>query len=326
MSKFRTLIVGDFHSEAAALLKSQPHLDVHSQVSSYLEPHSLNGVDILLIRSGTKIHKKLLEKNTSLKLIITATSGFDHIDLHSVQNHSISCCYCPDAHVESVAQLTLQLILQLLRGGPAVASCIPQNKWRAPLLRGRTLEDLSLGIIGLGRIGQRVTTLAKAFGFHVQAYDPYIEENQFKKSGAERTSLIELLKTSDVISLHTPLTSKTKRTINHRTMGHINPEAFLINTARGALIDETELAVRMREGLLSGAALDVFDKEPLAKDSPLRELENVLLTPHIGAYTESAFRNGGFEAVEKVLAFVEKRSLKNTLPPTEAWAEDLIPD
>lgn len=324
MSRFRVLILGDFHTDALAHLKSHLQLDVQQQSQSQIAPEDLASTQILIIRSGTKIHEKLLSSANELKMIVTATSGFDHIDLDLIRNKQILAAYCPNSHVESVAQLALMLLLQLMREGSSTHKAVQNGHWRKKLSRGRTLNNLSLGIIGLGRIGQRVAQLAQAFQMQVQAYDPYLSEDDFSKNNVQRTSLIELLKTSDVISLHAPLTSETKHLINQKTTVHMNPDAYFINVARGALVDETELAVRMREGLLKGAAFDVFEKEPLARDSPLQELNNVIFSPHVGAYTESAFRTGGFEAAQKVIAFAESQPIVDSLPPATLWAPHLI--
>ena len=281
----------------------------------------LEGVEALLVRSRTKVSEALLLQAPQLKYVITATSGFDHIDFLACEKAAVQVAYTPEANADSAAEHTLALILNLVRSINTGDRLIRKHEWKEHLPKTHSLKDLQLGIVGLGRIGQRVAKLAKAFGMHIVAHDPYVTPETFKQLGVEPLSLIEVLLSSDVITLHVPMTKETRYLINHQTLEHINPDAYLINVARGDLIDETELAIKMEKGLLKGAALDVFEKEPLPQESRLRSLKNVLLTPHVGAYCIDAFARGSELAVDELLYMLEVQKSPSRLPLAAGWFE-----
>lgn len=324
MSKKNVVVTCEITTEALALLKSQNHLDVSFSKSGQPEIDEIQQAHGLLIRSGTRLHRDLLLQCANLEFIVTATSGFDHIDLTTCKERGIEVSYCPEANVESAAQLTLSLILNILRHLPQMHNRVTKNHWRENTKRGLELTGLQLGLVGLGRIGKRVAQLAQAFQMNVVAHDPYVDTSEMQNLGVQPLGLIEVFKTSDVVSFHVPLTSETKHLVNHRTLAHFNPDAYLINASRGPVIDETELAVRMREGLFSGVALDVFEREPLPKESPLRVLDNAIFTPHVGAYTEQAFQRASMQAAEKISAWFKDQKCKDLLPPNTEWARYLI--
>lgn len=323
-SALSLLITCDLTLEALAMLRAQNNLKIEFSKSQQPTAEELQDAQALLVRSGTKVNEHLIKQCPKLKFVVTATSGFDHIDLNFCKKQNIAVSFCPQANAESAAQWTMTLMLNLLRQFPKTTMALEQNKWREGLKRGLELSGLQLGLIGLGRIGSRVAELAQVFQMNVVAHDPYVEMSHFEKLGVKPLGLIEVFKTSDVVSFHVPLTKDTRHMINHRTLEHLNPDAYLINASRGGVIDETELAVRMRTGLLSGAALDVFEKEPLASDSPLKGLNNVILTPHVGAFTEQAFTRGSQEAANKVISFLRGEPVSDLLPPPTPWAAQLL--
>jgi D-3-phosphoglycerate dehydrogenase len=324
MSKVKVLVTCDLTSEALAVLRSRDDIDLQFSQTPQPTPAELEKVQVLLTRSGTRVNDQLLQNAPALKFVVTATSGFDHFDLKLLQKNGVGASFCPSANAESAAQWTLTLMLNLLRQFSKMAASVRQQKWREGFTRGVELSGLQLGIVGLGRIGSRVATLAQAMQMDVVTYDPYVPRETFSRLNVKTLGLIELFKTSDVISFHVPLTIETKAIVNRRTLEHINPDAYLINVSRGAVIHEAELATHMRLGHLKGAALDVFENEPLPKDSPLRGLSNVILVPHVGAYTDQAFARGSFEAAEKVVAFLRGQPVSDSLPPQTEWANHLI--
>ncbi len=281
----------------------------------------LEGVEALLIRSRTKVIEALLLSAPQLKYIVTATSGFDHIDFLACEKARVQVAYTPEANADSAAEHTLALMLNLIRSVNMGDKLIRKHEWKEHLPKTHSLKDLQLGLVGLGRIGQRVTRLAQAFGMQVVAHDPYVAPEVFKNLNVQPLSLIEVLLSSDVISLHVPTTKETRYLINHQTLEHINPDAYLINVARGDLVDETELAIKMEKGLLKGAALDVFEKEPLPQESRLRALKNVILTPHVGAYCSDAFARGSELAVDELLYMLEGQKSPSRLPLATGWFE-----
>lgn len=325
MSKapIRVLITQDCSSEATAVLSSRIGAEVVCAETPQPSAEELKGVHALLIRSRTKVNKDLLALATDLKIVASATSGFDHMDTLACQAKGITVVHCPEANQESAAQLTMTLMLDITRQMTFAHNNIKQGKWREGLARGIELTGLQLGIVGLGLIGGRVAELANAFKMKVVAYDPYQTDEQFVKVGARRIGMMELFKSSDIISLHVPLTRETKHLINPRTLAHFNPDAYLINVSRGPVIDETELAVFMRKGRLKGAALDVFDKEPLSKDSPLHSLDNIIFSPHIGGHALQAFEKASMLAATKICEYFQGQAPDRQLPLNVEWAQYL---
>ncbi|MEO0334865.1 MAG: NAD(P)-dependent oxidoreductase [Pseudomonadota bacterium] len=278
----KVIVANECSIEAIALLKSMFANQVSSITQRELTREDLKDTEALLIRSGTRITNDLLERAPNLKTVVSSTVGFDHMDLDAMAKRNVVAMYCPSSHTESTAQLTIAHFLNLTRSLVLADKAIRKDYWRTEIKRKASLEDMQLGIVGFGRIGQRVAELARVFGMHVVAHDPYVDHGVFEKTGVKPLSLIEVFKTSDLVTFHVPLTTETRHMVNEKTLEHFNPKAYLVNASRGGVINETELAVKMREGLLAGAALDVFEKEPLKKQSPLMELPNVLLSAHMG--------------------------------------------
>ncbi len=319
MAKPRILIVDHFDAEAVAWLEAQ--LDCEIRLSEQLRPRAedLMDIDGLLIRSRTKVDRSLLDQAKRLRIVVTATSGFEHVDFKECQARKIKIAHCPEANVASAAELTILLMLAFVRRLPQTLESMNKNQWRHEGLRGRELRGQNLGIFGLGRIGQRVARLAQAFEMKVSACDPYQSDESFDSLKIERLGLSEILVQSDIISLHVPLTKETKGLINGQTLGVINPEAVIINASRGGVVDENEVITALDEGRLKGAALDVFEREPLIKESRLRARNETILTPHIGAFTEEAVRAASFEAVKSTADFFKGGACANLLPLAEPW-------
>jgi D-3-phosphoglycerate dehydrogenase len=282
----------------------------------------LNEADILLIRSRTKVDRLLLERAPALKLIVTATSGFDHIDWRECQKRGVLVSHTPEANAQSTAELTLALMLAWERNLVAARRNVREGNWREGLSRPHGLENQELGIIGLGRVGRRVARLAAAFGMHLTAYDPYVEEDIFRAHGCERLSLIELLKANDYVSLHVPLTSETLHLLNGPTLNEMPDESVLINTCRGPVVDENALITALDEGVIAGAAMDVIEREPPPKGHRSLTHPKLLLTPHIGAYTDTAWEKASNEAVDKALKFLRGQPVLDTLPLRAPWFEN----
>lgn len=284
-----------------------------------LNAQSAAQAECILIRSQTKIDAEFLDKHPNTKLIVTATSGFDHINLKETQKRDITVAQTPNANAQSTAELTMMLILAAERQLTNATKNVKQNKWRTGLERPHGLEGKTLGIIGLGRVGTRVAALANAFGMKVQAHDPYIDEEEFPKKNVEHVGLIECLKTSDIVTLHVPLTKETKYLLNNPTFGEMQSDAILINTCRGAVVNENDLMVALNERKIAFAAMDVIEREPPPKGHPLTDHPRLILTPHIGAYTKIAWEKASHEAVDKVLDFKSGKKVSDTLPIEAPW-------
>ncbi len=245
-----------------------------------------------------------------LRVVARYGVGTDTVDLGAAERHGVTVTNTPGANTVAVAELTLGLVLALARDLPGAVSEARAGGWRRS--RGWELSGKTLGLIGLGRIGQAVAMRAAAFGMHVIGHDPYAPE----VPGVERVDLDRLWPRADVISLHLGLTEDSHHLIDADVLRRCKPTAVIVNTARGGLIDERALADALREGRLAGAAADAFEHEP-PTGSPLLELATFLPTPHLGATTREASRHMGVAAAESVIAVLGGASPRNVvLAPT----------
>ena len=244
----------------------------------------------LIVRSQTQVTSELIQAGTQLKVIGRAGVGLDNIDLAAAGAAGIAVVYTPDQNSNAVAELTLGLMLSLARRIPEANRYTRSGGWEREDFVGVELSGKSLGIIGFGRIGQRLAHKAKALGMEIVAYDPYIpsESSVVRELNATLLSLDELLSNADFISCHLPKTEETQHLLNYDRFCLMKATAFFLNTARGSVIDEAGLVRALQEKRLAGAALDVREEEPPSTISPLAALENVILTPHIGAFTHEA--------------------------------------
>ncbi|MGE0763505.1 MAG: NAD(P)-dependent oxidoreductase [Bdellovibrionales bacterium] len=320
----KLLICDAYEGQAIARLKAE--LDCTIAKSADLKPSALElgEVEGLLIRSRTKVDRHLLDLAPNLKFVVTATSGFDHIDFKTCIQKGVTVSFTPEANAASAAELTVALMLNLMRRLNEGMRSVSQHKWREDQLRGETLQGKTLGLVGLGRIGQRVARAANALGMKIIAHDPYQNENVFKALGVTRQAFTELLLLSDVVSFHVPMTKETKYMLNHQTFRLINPEAVVINVSRGPVIHESELILALDEGLIRGVALDVYEKEPLPKESRLRGRKNVIMTPHVGAFTTEAIEQASMQAVERTLDFFKTGKSRDSLPIQAGWFEQIV--
>lgn len=315
MQKKKILVADRFSQEGLSLLSSQPFLEIEKGFSK----DQLAFCNGLLIRSGQKVDRDLLKSSKNLEVIVTTTSGFDHIDLQACSEWGITVMHTPDAHIDSAAQTTWALLLACCQRILEAHQQVKASAWRRDLLAATELSGKTYGIIGLGRIGKKVSEYARAFGMKVVAYDPYLEDQVFRDYEADRISLEELLMTADVISLHVPKTKETKHLINHSNLDYINRDAILINTSRGSAIEEMALINCLEKGWPKACGLDVFEREPLDKTSRLLSFSNLVLTPHIGALTTEAFQKASEQGALKVIRFFMDGSTSDTLPPKAPW-------
>ena len=251
------------------------------------------GVDAVFVYHA-RFPRETIERLDGVRVLARCGAGYDNIDVVAAREHGIEVVYVPDYGVDDVADHALALLLACARRVPESDRAIRAGAWPsytelAPMyrLRGRTL-----GVIGYGRIGRKVAEKGRAFGLRVVVHDPFVDESVDRDL---------LLRESDFVSLHMPLTDETRHTIGRAELAMMKPTAVLINTARGGVIDAVALVEALTRGALGGAALDVFEETPLPQEHPLRSLDNVVLSPHSAAYTEEA------------LAEVRKRPLADAL-------------
>lgn len=261
---------------------------------------ALAGVDGVVIRSTTTLDAAALEGSRRLRVIGRAGVGVDNIDVQAATSLGIAVFNAPSGNTTSAAELTMALILGAMRHIPGADRSMRAGEWDRKRFKGSELHGKVLTLVGAGRIGGEVARRARAFGMKVIAYDPYLREERAKQLGITIASLEDALRQGDVISLHVPLTDATRDLIGAGELGLMKPGAVIVNAARGGVLDELALVDALREGRIAGAALDVFDTEPLPADHPLRSLENAILTPHIGAATVEAQHNVAYEVARSV--------------------------
>ncbi len=254
--------------------------------------------EAIVVRSATKVTKKVIDSASNLKIIVRAGIGLDNIDVKSAREKGIKVANTPTATSISVAELTLGLMLSLARRIPYANQSMKEHRWEKKTLEGTELYGKTLGIIGFGRIGKEVAKRASAFGMEIIAYDVI----KISEPGVKQTEKEELLRNADYITLHVPLTEETKGMIGKKEFEIMKNGVFIINIARGGVVDEKALLEALNSGKVKGAALDVFEKEP-PEDFSLVDHQNVVCTPHIGAAAEEGQERAGIEVVKILREF-----------------------
>ena len=275
----------------------------------------------LIVRSKDDVDYSLIQKFPNLKVIVSATSGFDHFDLDLVQKEKqIFFGFSPNANIVSCTELTLMHALNLLKNQK-----LHLEPKRTEKNLGLELFSKTVLIVGFGRIGQRVSTLLQSLGANVIAHDPYAFKIDFARLNVESVSLKEGLKKADVVSLHCPLTKKTKGMVDSAFFKNMKSDSFLINCARGELLIENDLIQALRNKDLKAAALDVFETEPLPETSDLWAEPRVYLSPHIGGYTQEAQIRSALESLKQVKGVLgDDNQGLCPLPLDAIWFKDLI--
>jgi D-3-phosphoglycerate dehydrogenase len=300
--RFRIVVTDHVSESGLAPLLEDNRFDVtridDSATDAFLA--ALADADGLVVRSATKVTREIMAKGPRLKVVGRAGVGVDNIDLQAAAERGIAVLNSPAGNTVAAAELTMALILSVVRRVAEADRSIRTGKWERSHLRGVQLKDRTLGLVGAGRIGSEVAMRCRAFGMKVLVYDPYLTTERADDLGLALTGLDEVLTQGDIISLHVPLTVETKHLIDEDALSRMKPGAFVVNVSRGGVIDEEALARALTGGNLAGAALDVFESEPLSLDSPLLELPNVVLTPHLGASTVEAQELVAREIAESV--------------------------
>ncbi|MEO8138506.1 MAG: phosphoglycerate dehydrogenase [Gemmatimonadota bacterium] len=304
MSQFKILVADKIAREGLAPLTGDPRFELIERPGLKGEElaAAIADVDAVLVRSATRITRESLARATKLKVIGRAGVGVDTIDVEAATEKGVAVMNAPAGNTISAAELACALLLALIRKVPAADKSMKAGQWDRTSFSGTELYGKTLGLVGAGRVGGEVARRARAFGMRVMAYDPFLSADAAREIGAELAPLETVLREADVISLHVPLTDKTRGMLGEAQLALVKPTAVIINAARGGVLDEAVLLRRLTEGTLAGAALDVFDQEPLPADHPLRSLSNVVLTPHLGASTEEAQLNVAVEIAEAVRA------------------------
>ncbi|WYP28219.1 phosphoglycerate dehydrogenase [Alkalihalobacillus sp. FSL W8-0930] len=272
----------------------------------------LSVFDALLIRSATTVTDELLSKMPNLKIVARAGVGVDNVDLDAATKHGVVVVNAPDGNTISTAEHTFAMMSSLLRNIPQANASIKAGQWNRSKYQGSELRLKTLGIIGFGRIGSQIAQRAKAFEMKLIVFDPFLTKDRAEKLGVELGSVDEVLAAADIITVHTPLTKETKGLLGMKNIAKTKPGVFLINCARGGIIDEQALKHYLANGHVAGAALDVFVEEP-ATDRELLDFDNVIATPHIAASTKEAQLNVASQVSEEVLHFLQGSPATNSI-------------
>jgi D-3-phosphoglycerate dehydrogenase len=309
------LVVADaLPASALELLRTVPGwiVDARSQRPPGQLALDLADADALIVRSATTVDAAVIADAPRLRVIARAGTGVDNVDVEAATARGIVVMNAPGANSISVAELTIGLMLALSRGVPAADAAMKQGVWDKKRLTGAELRGKTLGIVGLGRIGQEVAIRARPFGMTLVAHDPFISEQVAEALGIRLLALDDVCAAADYLTLHVPVTDATRRLINKERLAHCRAGVRIVNTARGELIDEAALADAIESGVVAGAALDVFEKEPPV-DWRLVNLRQVVATPHIAASTVEAQEQVGVETAAAVRDFLLNGTITNAV-------------
>ncbi|MBN1390299.1 MAG: phosphoglycerate dehydrogenase [Candidatus Thermoplasmatota archaeon] len=296
----KVLITDGLAPEAVKMLEDAGHEVVLDEASPERLLEIIGDFDALIVRSRSKVKQDALERAVRMKAIGRAGIGVDNIDVKYAKDKGIKVVNAPLGSTLSVAELALSHMLALARGLIKGTNGIRSQQWLKKQLKGMELDGKTVGIIGCGRIGQALAARCQAFGMTTIGYDPYLPKEVAEKAGIRLVGLDEIYRTSDFISLHVALTDETRHMISKPQLDMMKKNAFVINCARGGVVDEDALYNALKEGKIGGAGLDVFETEPPG-ETRFAELDNVTMTPHIGANTVDAQFKAGTMVSEQVI-------------------------
>jgi D-3-phosphoglycerate dehydrogenase len=306
----RVLVAEKLAPEGVELLQAEHDVDVRVGLSREEFVAALPVYDALLVRSGVKADAEAIAAGTRLQVIGRAGVGVDNIDIPAATAAGITVVNAPTGNTTAAAEHTLALLFALTRRITFADASMHNGDWNRSAFMGRELVDKTLGVIGLGKIGMAVASRARALGMEVVGYDPYVTEEAAALNGVRLLSVADILPIADAITVHVPKTKDTTNLISTHELASMKPEAYVINVARGGVIDEAALAQALADGVIAGAAVDVYSTEPPAEDNPLRGAPNAILTPHLGASTEEAQTRVAVEAAEQVADVLAGRSAR----------------
>lgn len=311
---YKVLVSDALSDEGLKVLKDEKELQV--DVKLKLPPEELKAIikdyDALVVRSSTKVTKDIIEAGTKLKVIGRAGVGLDNVDAEAASKSGIIVMNTPGGNTISTAEHTMSLLLSLSRNIPQANVSLREGKWDRNKYMGVELYGKTLGIVGLGRIGTEVAKRAMVFGMKVIAYDPYLTAEKALEVGVELVDLKDVIKQSDYITIHTPITDETKHMFSDEEFAQMKPGVRIINCARGGIVDEAALVRAIESGKVAGAALDVYETEP-PKDFSLFNSDKIVATPHLGASTEEAQVNVAIEVSRQVVDALLGRGIRNAV-------------
>jgi len=323
----KILVTDGLSEDGLALLKSASEIEVEEKkgISKEDLARIVSEYDGLIVRSGTKVTKEIIEaSNGSLKIIGRAGIGVDNIDIETATKNGIVVMNTPEANAITTAEHTITLMMSLARNIPQAHASVVAGKWERSKFKGTELYGKTIGFIGLGNIGKLVAERAIGLKMRAIAYDPFLTQEAVSKLGVELVSLEELLKEADVISVHTPLTTDTRDLINKDTFDKMKDGVMIVNCARGGIINEADISEAIDNGKVAGAAFDVYTSEPPKEDNPLLKVAgNIVLTPHLGASTEEAQKKVAVAMAEQIIDYAKSGIVKNAVNMPSLSSEQL---
>lgn len=312
-TKKRVIITEKIDEEGIKLLQEELEADVCFHIPREELLEKIHEYDAIVVRSVTKVDEELLSKAANLKVVGRAGNGVDNIDIGAATQRGIIVANTPESNTMSAAELTIGMLLTQSRNIPQANAFLKSGKWDRSPFQGVELYNKTLGIIGLGRIGSLVATRMAAFGMKVIAYDPYIADERFERFKVEKIEKLEdLLKAADFVTVHTPKTKETFGMIGEKEIEIMKVGVRIANVARGGIINEKALLEGLKSGKIASAGLDVHEKEP-CYGNPLFELDNVIVTPHIGADTKEAQENVGITVAQQVVNALKGEIVPNAV-------------
>lgn len=317
---FRVLVADPIAEAGIEYLKRHMQVDVQTRLSEERIVGVIPAYDALIVRSETRVTAPVLEAGEKLQVVARAGVGVDNIDVEAATKRGVLVVNAPLGNTVAAAEHAMALMLALARSIPSADASIRGGEWTRSKFMGTELNHKALGIIGLGKIGVEVARRARSFGMNLLAYDPYVSAAAAETLGIRLLPLEDVIRQADVVTIHVPLTPGTHNLIGKRELEMAKPGMLLLNVARGGIVDEQAAAEAIESGRLGGVALDVYAREPMPEDSPLRGLERSVLTPHLGASTKEAQVKVALEVAEQVVDVLNGRPARGAvnapaLPP-----------
>jgi D-3-phosphoglycerate dehydrogenase len=301
----RILVADPIAADGVERLREVGEVDVVAGLSAADLVARIARYDALVVRSETKVTAELLAAARRLRVVGRAGVGVDNIDIEAATRHGVLVLNAPTGNTIAAAEHAVAMMLALARNIPAADASLRAGRWERSRLMGVELRDRTLGVLGLGKIGFEVARIAgEGLRMRVLAHDPLVTHERAEQSGAELVDMDTLLAESDVLTVHVPLTDHTRGVIGAAELRRMRPGARVINVARGGIIDEAALAEAVRDGVIAGAAIDVFTKEPVPQGHPLVGVEGIIVTPHLGASTAEAQVNVAADVADQIVEYL----------------------
>jgi D-3-phosphoglycerate dehydrogenase len=313
---YQVLVLENFSYTKTTYKSADLILNLNYQAELDESKIKCEAIDAVVVRSKTKVNLAFLNLFSKLRIIITCTSGFDHIDLKSCKEKNVVVIYTPNSNATSAAELTWSLLLSQTKNLQAVLHNTQNFRWRQENLRSCVLSNKTLGVVGLGRIGHRVAQYGMAFGMNVVYYDPYVDHKnniKLQSFNLQKVDYISLLKNSDFISFHVPKTDETTEMLNYKNISCLKTHCGIINTSRASVFSNKILLDFIESNPESKLSLDVHDIEPIPKNYIFLNHPRIQLTAHIGAHTREAIENSTNEALEKLVRFFSNLDVEDQL-------------